>query len=100
MAKKCQRNGNTRDGPNQLNAGLKARAIRESVVEVSGSLYWRVAVTNSSGSRPTRRIRLGLQTLPSNMLKAENPVVEVAGLIQDLGHLPDVLPWDVPITQI
>lgn len=100
VAKKCQRNGNTRDGPNQLNAGLKARAIRESVVEVSGSLYWRVAVTNSSGSRATRRIRLGLQTLLSNMLKAENRVVEVAGLIQDLGHLPDVLQWDVPITQI
>jgi hypothetical protein len=50
----------------QLNAGLKTRAIRGTVVDVSGSLYWRVAVTNSSGSRATRRIRLGLQALPSN----------------------------------
>ena len=84
----------------QLSAGLKTRAIRGTVVDVSGSLYWRVAVTNSSGSRATRRIRLGLQALPSNLLKAENRVVEVAGLIQDLGHLPDVLPWDVPIPAI
>ena len=65
----------------QLDAGLKTRAIRGTVAEVSGSLYWRVAVTNSSGSRATRRIRLGLKALPSNLLKAENRVVEVAGLI-------------------
>jgi hypothetical protein len=38
--------------------------------------------------------------LTSNLIKAENRVVEVAGLIQDLGHLPDVLPWDLPIPAI
>lgn len=48
----------------QLNASLKARAIRGNVVAVSGALYWRVAVTDAQGKRGTKRIRQGI-TSPS-----------------------------------
>ena len=81
----------------QLNASLKARAIRGTVVAVSGSLYWRVAVTDAQGKRGTKRIRLALKAQPTTLLKAENRVVELAGLIEDLGHLPSELPWDAPV---
>ena len=84
----------------QLNASLKARAIRDAVVAVSGSLYWRVAVTDLQGKRETKRIRLALKAQPTTLLKAENRVVELAGLIEDLGHLPSELPWDAPVPVI
>ncbi|EAU73928.1 hypothetical protein [Synechococcus sp. RS9916] len=83
-----------------LNASLKSRAIRGTVVAVSGSLYWRVAVTDAQGKRGTKRIRLALKAQPTTLLKAENRVVELAGLIEDLGHLPSELPWDAPVPAI
>lgn len=84
----------------QLNASLKARSISGTVVAVSGSLYWRGAVSDAQGKRGTKRIRLALKAQPTTLLKAENRVVEFAGLIEDLGHLPSELPWDAPVPAI
>ena len=76
----------------QLNASLKARAIGGTVVAVSGSLYWRIAVTDPQGKRSTKRIRLAWKAQPITLVEAENRVVEIAGLIEELGHLKSELP--------
>lgn len=93
VAKNWQKTGSDLES---LNGRLKGRNVRGSVVDVGGSLYWRVTVTTPDGNRGPRRIKLALKALQSNDLLAETRIVELAAQIQEIGHLPDTLPWDAP----
>ena len=78
-----------------LNENLQKRGNRVTIQQLKEGLWARGTFPQADGTKKRQRISLGLKasSLKDGTAKAEERAVKLLAAINELGHVPEILPW-------
>ena len=77
-----------------INASLRSRGVKGKLDIKKERLFLRGTFAAADGTRKDRRVPLGLPANPGQLLQAETRVMALMAAVEQMGVLPNPLPWD------
>ena len=77
-----------------INASLRSRGVKGKLDIKKERLFLRGTFAAADGTRKDRRVPLGLPANPGQLLQAETRVMALMAAVEQMGVLPERLPWD------